>query len=75
MTRAAHRGCASVRSGKPPVTGLAIAVNQAGFLSNGLTASHEGKPNFLRRSESEPLPKSGRLISFSSDTSRTSPRF
>ncbi len=55
MTRAAHRGCASVRSGKLPVTGLAIAVNQAGFLSNGLTASHEGMPNFLRDRRASPF--------------------
>jgi hypothetical protein len=37
------------------------------------TPSVDGRPNFMRRSESEPLAKSGRLISVSSDVSRTSP--
>src|SRR5216683_8115084 len=49
------------------------SANQAGFLPKGLTPSVDGRPNFLRRSESGPFPKSGRLISVSSDISRTSP--
>src|ERR1700676_2574354 len=49
------------------------SLNQVAFLFIGLTPSVDGRPNFLRRSESEPLPKSGRPISISSDIWRTSP--
>jgi hypothetical protein len=42
------------------------SANQAGFLLTGRTPSVDGRPNFSRRSESEPFPKSGRLISVSS---------
>ena len=34
------------------------SLNQVAFLLIGLTPSVDGRPNFLRRSESEPLPKS-----------------
>lgn len=53
--------------------GIVKSTNQAGFLPKDLTPSVDGSPNFLRRSESEPFPKSGRLISVSTDISRTSP--
>src|SRR6267142_6856271 len=52
--------------------GIVKSPNQAGFLPKGLTPSVDGSPNFLRRSESEPFPKFGRLIRVSSDISRTS---
>src|ERR1700738_2442066 len=52
---------------------LFFSANQVGFLLNGLTPSVDGRPNFSRRSESEPFPKSGRLISVASDASRTWP--
>jgi hypothetical protein len=58
---------------KTPRRGIVKSANQAGFLLKGLTPSVDGSPNFLRRSESEPFPKSGRLIGVSSDISRTSP--
>src|SRR4029079_17360890 len=41
-------------------------------ISQRTTPSVYGGPNFVRRSESETFPKSGRLISVSSDISRTS---
>src|SRR6266540_3426642 len=53
--------------------GIVKSANQAGFLPKDLIPSVDGSPNFLRRSESEPFPKSGRLISVSSDISRTAP--
>lgn len=43
------------------------------LLTNGRTPWLDGRPNFSRRSESDALPKSGRLMSVSSDISRTSP--
>jgi hypothetical protein len=39
----------------------------------GRTPSVDGRPNFSRSAASDPVPQSGRLISVSSDTSRTSP--
>src|SRR5438876_6188436 len=57
---------------KTPRQGTNQQIRRA-FLPKDLTPSVYGRPNFLRRSESEPFPKTGRLISVSSDISRTSP--
>src|ERR1700692_3912419 len=44
-----------------------------GFLLFGRTPSVDGRPSVSRRWATEPLPRSGKLRSVSSDVSRTSP--
>jgi hypothetical protein len=45
----------------------AIVTNQVDFLLSGLTPSVDGSLNFARSAASDPFPKSGRLMSVSSD--------
>src|SRR5712672_656777 len=53
--------------------GIAIAVNQVGFLPKGLTPTVEGRPKVSRRCATDPFPRSWRFNNIASDASRISP--